>query len=145
MKEGKTEGEGESQGSKQFLSRTKLESCAWQPEAAQHRELAALCLHHLKRGWEAGRDVSQWTEPRLQAKQVFICQLNPSTYLHPHRLGTPSDFICPTPGKTPIRFWHRAHGANNQRGGLIHTHSPLAGKRALNVLIGAAGRKLGSC
>lgn len=56
--------------------RIKLKRPACQQGEAQHWELPILCLHHLKRGWEAGIDVSQWTEPYLKAKQVSIHQLN---------------------------------------------------------------------
>lgn len=74
--------------------RTKLKRPACQQGEAQHWELPILCLHHLKRGWEAGIDVSQWTEPYLKAKQVSVRQLNAALISSRHRFRSTFDFIC---------------------------------------------------
>lgn len=133
------------EGCEQLLNRAKLKRAACQAE-----EPAPGARCPLSPSFEAGLgggercESADWTISTgeagfpLPVKSVLIftqARVGGSVWFH---------FVLWT-GNARLCSWHRTHQENKQQSGLTHTHSPLSGKRVPSVLIGAAGRRLGSC
>lgn len=137
--------ERRTEGCEQLLNRAKLERAACQAE-----EPAPGARCPLSPSFEAGLgggercESADWTistgeagfPPSATSVLVFTQAWAEGSVWFRFALRT---------GNARLHSWHRTHRENNQQSGLTHTHSPLSGKRVPSVLIGAAGRRLGSC